>query len=314
MAAPFGRAGISSAEVDARLGARVRSGTLTIRPMAAAGSVRPTWQLLTVFRAGLGGVLSAKNQFRLGTNRSLPEQPCSDKPTPTGESVMRNVGLAIAAAALSIVPAQAAVNIVTNGSLETSPDYVAVTGGSAAIPGWTVAGDGVEWFQSESYLVPNFGPAHSGVSIVDLAFDENGAPSVFGGISQALTTAVGQTYQLSFYGVNTNAFGRDGTGIVTALAGASPIILTNGGQSSNPNAGWSADDWQLFTGTFTATSTSTLLTLGNNQDANLHFALIDDVSVNAVPEPGIWAMMIAGFGLLGGALRRRRRRTTALYA
>jgi hypothetical protein len=29
-------------------------------------------------------------------------------------------------------------------------------------------------------------------------------------------------------------------------------------------------------------------------------------SVDAVPEPATWAMMIGGFGLVGGALRRRR--------
>lgn len=33
--------------------------------------------------------------------------------------------------------------------------------------------------------------------------------------------------------------------------------------------------------------------------------LIDNVSLNVVPEPATWAMMIAGFGLVGGAMRRR---------
>jgi len=33
---------------------------------------------------------------------------------------------------------------------------------------------------------------------------------------------------------------------------------------------------------------------------------IDDVSITAVPEPAAWAMMIAGFGLVGMAMRRRR--------
>ena len=30
---------------------------------------------------------------------------------------------------------------------------------------------------------------------------------------------------------------------------------------------------------------------------------------NAVPEPATWAMMIGGFGLVGGAMRRRTHRT-----
>jgi hypothetical protein len=33
---------------------------------------------------------------------------------------------------------------------------------------------------------------------------------------------------------------------------------------------------------------------------------VDDISYNVVPEPGTWAMMIAGFGLVGAAVRRRK--------
>lgn len=45
----------------------------------------------------------------------------------------------------------------------------------------------------------------------------------------------------------------------------------------------------------------------------------DDLSFTAdlsssVPEPGVWAMMITGFGLAGGVLRRRRRRTVFALA
>lgn len=35
-----------------------------------------------------------------------------------------------------------------------------------------------------------------------------------------------------------------------------------------------------------------------------------DLDVSAVPEPASWAMMIGGFGLIGGAMRRRRKMTT----
>lgn len=39
---------------------------------------------------------------------------------------------------------------------------------------------------------------------------------------------------------------------------------------------------------------------------------LDDVRLAAVPEPASWAMMIAGFGLLGSAMRRRRSLTVKL--
>ena len=36
--------------------------------------------------------------------------------------------------------------------------------------------------------------------------------------------------------------------------------------------------------------------------------------VSAVPEPATWAMMIVGFGMVGGAARYRRHKTTTTYA
>ncbi len=39
-----------------------------------------------------------------------------------------------------------------------------------------------------------------------------------------------------------------------------------------------------------------------------------DVSVAAVPEPASWAMMIGGFGMVGGAMRRRKLSAKVTYA
>ena len=33
--------------------------------------------------------------------------------------------------------------------------------------------------------------------------------------------------------------------------------------------------------------------------------IIDNIVISAVPEPATWGMMIAGFGLVGGVMRRR---------
>lgn len=41
---------------------------------------------------------------------------------------------------------------------------------------------------------------------------------------------------------------------------------------------------------------------------------LSEVRFNAVPEPATWAMMIGGFGLVGGAMRRTRRMTKAVIA
>ncbi len=67
--------------------------------------------------------------------------------------------------------------------------------------------------------------------------------------------------------------------------------------------------------TFTANSPTELLSFlaVGTPAANLPpFALLDGVSLTAVPEPSTWAMMLVGFGGLGYAALRRRR--TALAA
>ena len=53
---------------------------------------------------------------------------------------------------------------------------------------------------------------------------------------------------------------------------------------------------------------------GGNSGYGTVFKLSDTgfvVSVGGVPEPASWAMMIAGFGLVGAAARRRRQTVTA---
>ena len=67
------------------------------------------------------------------------------------------------------------------------------------------------------------------------------------------------------------------------------------------------DPWRSVFLTFTpATSGSLLLDFYSNSADNVG-PLLDNVLVSqAVPEPASWAMLIAGFGLVGAAARRRR--------
>ena len=46
----------------------------------------------------------------------------------------------------------------------------------------------------------------------------------------------------------------------------------------------------------------------------LYSATSQSQVIAAVPEPATWAMMIAGFGLVGGIARRRSRATNVVYS
>ena len=76
---------------------------------------------------------------------------------------------------------------------------------------------------------------------------------------------------------------------------------------ANPEAGF--QPWRKATMLFTANNSSEVLNfLAVGTPSGLPpFSLLDGVSVTAaVPEPASWAMLIAGFGLIGAAARRRR--------
>ena len=78
----------------------------------------------------------------------------------------------------------------------------------------------------------------------------------------------------------------------------------------DPNTGTSP--WQTQDLTFKATSSSELLTFLAAGSGAPPFALLANVSVDPVPEPSTWVMMIVGVaGIAFGLLRRR---STAAYA
>lgn len=60
-----------------------------------------------------------------------------------------------------------------------------------------------------------------------------------------------------------------------------------------------------FFGFTSDTAFSTILVSGGNEVHNFDDVRFGVAAAGAVPEPATWAMMVGGFGLLGGALRRR---------
>jgi hypothetical protein len=99
------------------------------------------------------------------------------------------------------------------------------------------------------------------------------------------------------FGANSTTFGPVNFGPFTN-AGAVFLSITN------ISPGFAMTDFEFYFDATTAGSTTfTFLDFGNDNVG----VVIDNLSlaVGVVPEPASWAMMIAGFGLVGVGLRRR---------
>lgn len=210
----------------------------------------------------------------------------------------------LAAGALAIAPVTAvSAQMVTNGGFESpvisSPCCNTVPPDS--LPGWTVGSGNVNVVNG-TFSSTNGNLAYEGSQYLDLV-GQGGTGSIY----QDLTTAIGQTYTLTFaYSHNLFAPNEATSASASVAVGSLFDIVTHStGDTSNL-------DWQIYTGSFTATDTTTRLTFTNLTGGPNEGILLDAVSVAALPEPATWAMMILGFGAIGLAMRRRRRRQLVL--
>ena len=212
--------------------------------------------------------------------------------------------LMLAAATLIAAPAFAATNLVVNGGFEApitpTGSFVQLFGGNS-FPGWSVGGNDVIIINSaysEAGLV--FNP-NSGVNSIDLTGAGNTGPT--NAITQSIATTAGR-YQLSFFVGNASPTGGN-AGSYTQPSTAN-LSINGGAIQSFTNADDTpfAINWKPFTVSFYS-ATPVTLTFSNGTVGDNMLGL-DDVSLNAVPEPSTWAMLIAGFGLVGASARRRR--------
>lgn len=245
--------------------------------------------------------------------------------------------IAFAAALAAAASADAAVNLVSNGSFEQSI-YTAnsefgvdfgqgVTDWTATLPG----GYSHYWFggtQTSVNPANRFGGNNETLANSATALSPDGgnfigidadfvgdAPPTFGPYNSPIDQTingltVGQTYRVKFYWAATQLKSRGG-------ATDNQVFVTFGGTTQSTAQVFVADQgfsgWFSEAFDFTATSaTETLSFLARGGPAGLPpYALLDGVSLTAVPEPATWGLMIAGFAMVGAAARRRRTNTVA---
>ena len=231
---------------------------------------------------------------------------------------MKKFALIAVAAALA-APASAAVELVTNGSFELN----SVNNGDkkyftqSAVTGWSgganltfIASPGTADAPNKYLAVYGPFPATSpdGGDFV-LA---DGDPNYAGAFWQTISgLTVGKQYTLNFWQAAGQQQGFTGpTTERWEVTFGNDVVLSS--LFSLPQGG--VGPWQQQTMTFTATAASQVLKFlaKGTPGGAPPISFLDGVSlqevVPGVPEPATWAMLIAGFGLVGFAARRRNTR------
>lgn len=182
----------------------------------------------------------------------------------------------LTAALLSVAAANANANLVTNGSFESG------------LSGWNCSGADLCTTSSDARRTGSAGA---------YGYDNSG----FATLSQTLSTVVGASYGFSFF---SNAYQTSGNELRYSFSDFSGSTLVP-----------TTTQWLQTTGSFVATSTSTLMQFFFATDPGTGTWRLDDVSVEQiaapVPEPETYAMLLAGLGLMAGFVRRRKARQAA---
>lgn len=142
----------------------------------------------------------------------------------------------------------------------------------------------------------NAGVAHTGTQMAFLDWSDT-----FDTITQTLTTAIGQTYTISYF------VAGGGANLLEVTFGDSTLF-----DGTAPTGGLtSPSDYVEYTFNSTATSTSTVLAFSGQRTVGNEI-LLDDVSVDPAPEPATWPLTFAA--LLGLVVLRRRHSRIATKA
>ncbi len=239
--------------------------------------------------------------------------------------------IAAALAAAAALPAAAHVDLVKNGGFETTTltnssqfsDYF--TGNVVA--NWTTSGYNMLFFPGTATTsgadtqygagnVKFWGPANGAANgFADSPTGGNyvGADGAYivAPIQQTLTgLVVGHKYTVGFDWAAAQQYGYQGP--------TTEQWQVSLGDETHATAVWDNPDqgfkpWSHQRFTYTATATTEVLSFlaVGTPGGRPPFSLLDGVSAAAVPEPASWAMMLGGLGLVGSALRSRRRNTVA---
>jgi hypothetical protein len=192
--------------------------------------------------------------------------------------------LAAMALALSAIAAQATPNLVANGSFEANAQAAGTWNIYSSLTNWT----GVNNIELRNNVS---GTAQDGVNFVELDTTSNNA------MKQTITASAGD-YDLSFWYSARPGVAAGSNGLSYSFGSLSGNVLT-------ATAGAAVNVWQHYVGRVHLNGATDLTFAAIERSDSLGGSL-DNVSVTAVPEPETYALMLAGLGLIGAVVRRRK--------
>jgi hypothetical protein len=192
--------------------------------------------------------------------------------------------LAAMALALSAIAAHAVPNLVANGSFEADAQAAGTWNIYSSLTSWT----GINNIELRNNVA---GTAQNGVNFVELDTTSNNA------MKQTIAAGAGD-YDLSFWYSARPGVAAGSNGLSYSFGSLSGNVLT-------ATAGAAANVWQHYVGRVHLNGATDLTFAAIERSDSLGGSL-DNVSVTAVPEPETYALMLAGLGLIGAVIRRRK--------
>jgi hypothetical protein len=150
---------------------------------------------------------------------------------------------------------------------------------------------------------------HTNQSHVSITYDGNGETLQVGGSGQSFLTGTdGTLNSLSYYLTNGGTFNNTEFKISGATNTIDFTVVDDEGQVFTFNdQTMDPSGFLAFRGINGESIASVSFTVDNGGTFEEFRQLrLDVVGAQPVPEPASWALMLGGFGLIGGALRRRR--------
>jgi hypothetical protein len=139
----------------------------------------------------------------------------------------------------------------------------------------------------------NFAPAPDGTQTAFLQSYNDQTPGVITQDVSGLTP--GKSYDISFFDADRAGYGVD------------PVTVYFDGAALGTYTPASTNWNSVTTASFIPTSSNGVITYSVGLNAGDADIGLDDVSISAVPEPAVWAMMLMGVFGLGATLRNNRR-------